>query len=528
MLLPEIIDHRATASPKRIFGYSPKSNHLEDGFVPLTYSGLAKAVNAMALWLDEELGTVHEYWTQTVPYIGASDIRYILLLHACIKSGRCFMTPLTFNSTDGLVKLLGTCKTVLTCQGHHHHWKGVKEKISDLAMIELPSVEAFVHNDSVADYPCGPRYAESIGVAAYKVQSSGTTGMPKMIDIILKEIHNGYDTDGVELCWHELFGKGCHVPSLLPMSWMAGLWFTACSSLTMGLLPILLPAAAPQPMTPEYVVKVMQLAPKGEKNGLIWIPSGLRQLVKDPTSLEGLKRYDSVGYTGAPLDHDTGDLIAKYTRVQSLVGDTSLGLCPLILSDPADWKIHRISPHLGHFFEHYTEDLYELCVRRQPDDSRVCFTREPTLKVFRTRDLWRKVKGRPGFWETAGRMDDFVKLSSMTKFNAIVVEQRLESHPGVVRALVAGDARSRPFAIVELDAAYVHDEKSSREALVEAIEIANKDVFQEIQLDADLVIIADAARSIKRTDKGSTDRRGTIIMYAQEIDEGYRKIGLAE
>lgn len=527
MLLPELIDRRAMVSPDKIYGFLPKSHQLEDGFSPFTYSRLAKAVNAMALWLDQVLDKTNNDWTQTVPYIGASDVRYILLLQACIKSGRSFMIPLTFNSTDGLVKLLGDCTTVLTCEGQHHHWKGAKARIPSLRIVEVPTVDFFVHESPVTDYPCRHTFQDSIGAVALKAQSSGTTGTPKVLGSTISQIQSGRGGDGRDnLAISQLFGEGCYVPSLLPMSWVAGLMFAASASLKQGNIPILLPSTAPQPMTPEYVLQVMQLAPRGARNCLLWIPSGLKQLVKIPGGLENMKHYDCIGYVGAPLDHTTGDLIAKYTRVQSFMGDTNVGPTPLVLNDPADWKIHRISPHMGHFFEKYTDDLYELCIQRQPGDHRVCFRGNPTIEVYHTRDLWKRVEGRPDYWETAGRMDDFVKLSSMTKFSAIVFEQKLESHPGVVRALVAGDARSRPFAIVELSSQ--DDDQSSRKVVAEALEIANRGVFKEVQLCADLVLVADAARPIRRTDKGSTERRSTIAIYAQEIEEAYKNAGLAE
>lgn len=116
----------------------------------------------------------------------------------------------------------------------------------------------------------------------------------------------------------------------------------------------------------------------------------------------------------------------------------------------------------------------------------------------------------------------------MTKFNAIEFEQKLERHPGVVRALVAGDARSKPFAIVELGAAALESGQSSQDVVHEALQIANENVFEEVQLSADLVIVTDAARPIKRTDKGSTDRKNTIAMYSEEIEEAYRKAELVE
>lgn len=48
MLMPELIDQRASVTPDRTFAFLPKGQQLEDGFFPLTYGALANAVNAMA------------------------------------------------------------------------------------------------------------------------------------------------------------------------------------------------------------------------------------------------------------------------------------------------------------------------------------------------------------------------------------------------------------------------------------------------------------------------------------------------
>lgn len=485
-------------------------------------------------WLDDEVGIPTDGLTQTIPYIGANDFRYVLLLHACLKTGRCFMTPLTFNTTDALVRLITGCETVLTCEGHEQAWQGAKAKIPGLQVIKLPPVEFFLQGDLVPKYPCTRKYAECVNDVAYKIQSSGTTGSPKLIEFVTERVHfplhdvkyNEKADENEKLALPVLYGDDCYIPSLMPLSWGAGLLFTAAAPLGFGSIPIMLPSTAPQPITADYVQRVIKLAPKGKKNGLVWIPSGLRQLVNLPGGMEGLAQFDWVVYAGAPLDNVTGDKIASVTRVQSNMGDTNLGAHPMLLNDPSDWKIHRLSSHEGHFFEHFTDDLYEMCVQRLPNDTRSCFRSEPTLQVYHTRDLWKKVEGRPGFWETAGRKDDFVKLSSMTKFNAIELEHRLESHASVSRALVAGDGRPRPFAIVELSDGTA--QQTQKEAVAEALAIANDKIWGEVQLLADLVIVADAARPIKRTDKGSTNRRNTIAMYSDQIDELYKKAGLSQ
>ena len=94
------------------------------------------------------------------------------------------------------------------------------------------------------------------------------------------------------------------------------------------------------------------------------------------------------------LDLHTGDMIVKQLgiRVQSSIGASDTGLYPILLDDPMDWNIHRFHPDLsGFFLEHFAADLYELCITRQDQDTRSCFTANPESEIYRTKDLWRQV-----------------------------------------------------------------------------------------------------------------------------------------
>ncbi|TKA68253.1 hypothetical protein B0A55_09937 [Friedmanniomyces simplex] len=145
--------------------------------------------------------------------------------------------------------------------------------------------------------------------------------------------------------------------------------------------------------TKEYLEDVALL---GKRNGIILVPDMLRHLVRDPEARQSLKLYDWVG------DH-------------------------------------------GFYMDYYSDDLYELCTKRQQNDPR----HVPAIDVFHTRDLWRAAPGRGGFWMNAGRVDDFVKLSTMTKFNAIAIEQIVEANPIVAKCVIAGDSRKKAFILVE-------------------------------------------------------------------------------
>ena len=139
-----------------------------------------------------------------------------------------------------------------------------------------------------------------------------------------------------------------YMPNLLPLAWAAGLYQVLIWPLFCDSVPIILPAFMPQPMTSAYAHEVAKLVPKGKKNGIMFVPDVLREMVKSGTNIDILIKYDWIGYAGAPLDSSTGDLISKYTRVQAFMGATDTGgLYPFLLNEPSDWKIHRFHPDMS-------------------------------------------------------------------------------------------------------------------------------------------------------------------------------------
>lgn len=294
-------------------------------------------------------------------------------------------------------------------------------------------------------------------------------------------------------------------------------------------VPIFLPADAPyEPMPgPEYIRTMMKWIPRGEKNGIMLAPAILREIVNRHSDiLELLKEWDWVGYGGAPLDDHTGDVVSQYVRLQSIMGSTDCGPYWLLLNEPEDWKYTRFSDLQGFCLEPFLneegkEQLFELCVRRmEPEECRSPFLLDPTLKLYHTKDLFAPVPGRAGYWKGAGRIDDFVKLSSLTKFNSIQIESVLESCDDVDRCLVGGNDRNRPWVIVQLGKGV-----QSREKFWNAVEKANSFLYGEAKIDARYVLFTDADRPVQRTAKGSVDRRKTVRMYEAEIERLYKEGG---
>jgi hypothetical protein len=122
----------------------------------------------------------------------------------------------------------------------------------------------------------------------------------------------------------------------MPPSWTAGLFMYVNTALDSGMVPIIIPADAPLPMTAEYMDQVHTSVP--EADGGVYVPALLKELVKNPTYIDNIKNMRVISFTGAPLDKETGDILATFAAVLPLMGSTEVGSYGLrINDDPKDW-----------------------------------------------------------------------------------------------------------------------------------------------------------------------------------------------
>lgn len=85
-LLNNIIDGMARIRPWALYAEVPNSlTTYEAGFRKITYGNLANAINCVAWWLKEELGTSQNF--ETLSYLGPSDLRYVFMLLGAVKAG---------------------------------------------------------------------------------------------------------------------------------------------------------------------------------------------------------------------------------------------------------------------------------------------------------------------------------------------------------------------------------------------------------------------------------------------------------
>lgn len=85
-LLPIAIDEIARLEPEALYAeYSTSSTSYDEGFTPVTFAQFANAINGVAWLLVNELGQGRNH--ETVAYIGASDLRYMVMAMGAVKAG---------------------------------------------------------------------------------------------------------------------------------------------------------------------------------------------------------------------------------------------------------------------------------------------------------------------------------------------------------------------------------------------------------------------------------------------------------
>lgn len=80
------IDELAETDPGKRVCRMPESPDNPRVFFDLGIQTLAHAVNYMSWWIEKEFGKGDSY-NETVAYLGANDVRYLVMVVACNKTG---------------------------------------------------------------------------------------------------------------------------------------------------------------------------------------------------------------------------------------------------------------------------------------------------------------------------------------------------------------------------------------------------------------------------------------------------------
>lgn len=200
---------------------------------------------------------------------------------------------------------------------------------------------------------------------------------------------------------------------------------------------------------------------------------------------------------------------------------------PLYNKEPEDWIYFHFNPRMkGIEFREVDGGLYEQVIVRHPstDPYHSLWYTFPNREEFSSKDLFSKHPSKPDLWLYEGRSDDVIVFSNGEKFNPNGMEAMLHSHPEVSRALVVGQSRFQPAALIELDSDSSLSHKPKKEileSLAPYLDKANETAPGYAKLQRDHIAFTHPEKAMISTDKGTIKRAATTKAYQHEIDQIY-------
>jgi thioester reductase-like protein len=261
----------------------------------------------------------------------------------------------------------------------------------------------------------------------------------------------------------------------------------------------------------------------------IFPPSILEDISANEKGIEALGQLDSVFFGGAPLAAASGNKICEVTNLVTVIGSTeALLMCTLIPSARKEWGYFHWAAITGAVMESAEDGLCELILKPKDTKYQTIFHTFPDIHEWRTKDLFRQHPSKPYLWKYSGRRDDIIVLSNGEKFNPVVTEKLIESHPLVKGAVVVGQGKFQAGLLVEPEwsQASTQDPSALVNQIWTMVEQANREAPAHARIYQSKIAIAKREKPFIRAAKGSIIRLQTVGAFKDEIgalyaDEGY-------
>ncbi|KAF7951992.1 uncharacterized protein EAE97_001489 [Botrytis byssoidea] len=522
-LIAHYIHQTAIDEPHRVCISSPLTSEPRDGFEDITFSHLDKAIDVASNWVESNAGIGTDF--DCIAYIGPHDLRYILLIIAAIKTGHKLFVPSPRNSLEAHTKLLQDyrCEKFLFAKDSPVSRKIVNDiqtKV-DLQTIAVPTLDYFLHPGfDVPHYKYTAAFEEARFQPLAAMHTSGTTGTPKPI-VIPQGVITSLDASQKAISLYGIatasdYWRGLRCFLTFPLFHAAGVYriMTALYFKQIAMLP------PPVPLTAE-------LANEVHIHGKVQVadlpPAVLVEISKVPEYLENLRPVKYIMTGGGPLPNDPGDIIKSHTRLFAGFGSTETGHIQAALPPEENWDYFDFSTSFGVEMQHYSGELYELVIVRDPsiEAYQGIFYTFPDLSEYKTQDLFSKHPSKNNLWRHEGRSDDIIVYSTGEKFNPISMENALNSHPEVRSAIVYGTKKFQSSLLIEP----INSEKSKDSLLDElwpTIKISNVSCPAHAQImSKNFVAFTKPDKPFPRAGKGTVQRRQAEKLYEIELNSLY-------
>ncbi|CAO2652023.1 Nn.00g003060.m01.CDS01 [Neocucurbitaria sp. VM-36] len=526
-LVPTIIDYNARTKPDGACFSIPRSEGLQHGFRDITWRAYANAINKTAHFIQKEIGCSSSF--ETVMYLGCPDLRAYLVLVALIKTGHKALFSSYQNSLAAHTELIKQTDCTILLHTAEFPVSSILET-NRLESICLPELEYLLSDSTSEPYPYNKTFDEAKHDPCFIVHTSGSTGMPKPVlwthwSISTPDIHHKVPSlEGRPTLWSSVLNSRkrnyCGWPIFNGSGLGVGLLENCFNNTTTVLGP-------PHSATADDFNDILEYA---DIDAASCLPSMLEDIAKRPDVLAKLDRLKLIGYVGGSLSPTAGDAISHYTTLHTLMGSTETNVIVQHSTDKKDWSYLCLNPTYNGIEMRPVADLFELVYVRNPAyaDYQGVFKAYPHLQEFSMQDLYSQHPTKLHHWRHEGRKDDIIVFRNGSKFNPMVHERMIASHPIVQHAMVVGTGRDKPAVIIEvLPTSYSDDIVGQRRLLEKiwpSINQANNAVETYSHVEPRYVMFAKRDKPFAIGTKGAVKRKATIDLYAGEIGDLYTSI----
>ncbi|OJJ97165.1 hypothetical protein ASPACDRAFT_33107 [Aspergillus aculeatus ATCC 16872] len=475
-LLHQVVDELAETQPDQLYCIHPVSMNSAENWRSITYQDLAHAVNRIAFWIDQQLGD------------RAKQKRHQL---------RQMLDKVTRNRSEGFQK-----------------WR----------MLSLWEVFQDAPSDNYP-YKYEHDFAAAEDISPVILHSSGTTGMPKPINIthgyfaILENLRTIPVPEGRQLAQAHVRANGRLRFHYGPLFHFVGLvCITECIYFK---TPFVL--APDRPLDPDLFAQIMSA--HHPKWTLIAAPV-IEDLGKQESGRKAFSQFEDVTFGGAPMSQSAGDQLSSLARLQTVLGSTETGWTPVLLcEDPADWCYLEWVPAFGVRMDEVEKGVFELVIPR-PESRKyhAIFYSYPDLSEYRTGDLFTPHPTKSGLWRFSGRGDDINVMSNGEKFNPIEAEKILERHQLISRAAIFGQDRHQAALLLEPEWDNLPEDWTEgwlRQQLGSLLDEANEALPAYARIFDTHIALTSRDKPFARSPKGSLRRREIANDYKSVLDSLY-------
>ncbi|KAJ7105399.1 acetyl-CoA synthetase-like protein [Mycena crocata] len=265
------------------------------------------------------------------------------------------------------------------------------------------------------------------------------------------------------------------------------------------------------------------------------VPVFIEAWAQDPTNIPKLQALDSIVFSGASVNKNIGDMLAKAGVVMHpFWGSTEIGPATMFIpKDPPpanEWEYFKLSNHITFAMKprEHLHNVFEPIMIPTP----ICFphalnTYYDEKPAFNVGDLIERHSSDARRWRVYGRQDDQIVLSTGENINPLPAEAIISQDEHITSVLMFGRHRLHIGILVEPTSQFsvkaADGEKLTefRDLIWSTIQKANSGAAAYAQITKDMIIVTSLDKPFEYTPKGTPRRPVCLNLYSSEIEALY-------